>query len=750
MPIFSKYSGRLLPACSLNMQINKREFRAAETKKLLLKRVFISLVFLFLVSFRCIATELSDLGLYVLPYPQQVSIGGDAFVFNNNLNIVLNKNHSSADELAANELANDLKEQWNINSQVSNQKGGYSIIFIRKKGSSKIRKQGYQIAVGKNEIIISASDEEGLFYGTRTLLQLIQRKGDGYQVPGLKIVDWPAILQRAVHYDTKHHQDKMDYVKSFIKELADYKINMLVWEWEDKFAYPSHPEIGAPGAFTPAEIRDVTAYAKKYHIQIVPLVQGLGHASFILKWPQFAHLREIPASNFEFCPLKDSTYLLLFDLWKDAMDATPGSEYIHIGSDETYELGLCDQCKKKAVEISKKGIYHLFTDKTAKYILSKKRKPMVWEMPMGWEMNNNGMAVQPNKGLVLTEDDTRRHIMIDNARRAKQLGYEVFFYDPNPGIEPLFLPYFYRDETDTESIGCLEESYNVLKKAATSGVYDGMIRTSWDDAGLHNQMWMLSFVTSAAFSWNGVSPDFKDFKDSYFKNYYGPQAGNMEELFNLLNGGGYYYWNSFERKVWHWGEIGKTYMPDIPRGDAVEYDPYWNSHYKNMINTSKLELEKMNRAMDIIQQNKTAGAKHAYDFELFESIVQLIRHTCLAYDDLSRVEQAIGAANKLTFINRDSTYMYLEQAGEIVENCIKRRTETFDNLVATWEKTRLPKGMSVGDKKFFFQQDRTRHFANRKPDMTYLIYDEQKLDMEKWLEALKMYMQKYKNNSFQE
>ena len=698
----------------------------------------------------CTGKGLPDLGLYVLPCPQQVTLTGNAFVFKNSLNIVLNKNYTAADEFAANELANDIKTQWNIQASVGNQKGVYSIVLVRKKANSKSIKGSYQISTGKNEIIITANDEDGLFYGTRTLLQLIQKNKDGYRVPGLKINDWPAIQQRAVHYDTKHHQDKMSYVKSFIKELADYKINMLVWEWEDKFAYPSHPEIGAPGAFTTAEIQDVTAYAKKYHIQIVPLVQGLGHSSFILKWPQFAHLREIPASNFEFCPLKDGTYDLLFDLWKDAIAATPGSAYIHIGSDETYELGQCENCKRKAAEISKKGLYHLFTDKAAKFALSQKRKPMVWEMPMGWEVNNDGVVIKPNKGLVLTEDDTRGDSMIENGRRAKQLGYEVFFYDPNPGIEPLFLPYFYRDKEDGKDIGCLEDSYNVLRKAANSGVYDGMIRTSWDDAGLHNQMWMLSFITSAAFSWNGNAPDLKDFKEAYFKNYYGTQSTDMEELFNLLNGGEYYYWNSFERKVWHWGEIGKTYMPDLPRGDAIEFDPYWNTLHKDMIEKSKLELKEMDRAMDIIQRNRSAGVKHAYDFDLFESIVQLIRHTCMAYEDLSQAELAIKSANWLTFINRDSAYFYLEQAGKIIENCIKLRTETFNNLVTTWEKTRLPKGMAVGDRKYFFQQDRTRHFANRMPDMTYLIYDEQKLDMEGWLEKLKNYMVKYKEDSFQE
>jgi N-acetyl-beta-hexosaminidase len=219
--------------------------------------------------------------------------------------------------------------------------------------------------------MITAADEAGLFYGTQTLLQLVQKDNNSFKVIGLQITDYPDIAKRAIHYDTKHHQDKIEYVKTFIKELARYKINILVWEWEDKFAYPSHPEIGAPGAFTPQEIQGLTDYARQYHIQIAPLVQGLGHASFILKWQQFAQYREIPASNFEFCPLKEGSYNLLFDLWKDAIDATKGSEYIHIGSDETYELGLCDQCKAKANEIGKKGLYHLFSDKAAKYIYRK-------------------------------------------------------------------------------------------------------------------------------------------------------------------------------------------------------------------------------------------------------------------------------------------------------------------------------------------------------------------------------------------
>ena len=709
------------------------------------------------------ATGLVDSGLYIIPYPQQVLFGGDAFMFQNDLNIVLDKDHSKADEFTATELIRDLKSEWNIDAAINQKRNNFSVILSRRKSLSKPGKQGYELSVTKNAITISSAGEEGLFYGTQTLLQLIQKSAGGYKVIGLKITDWPDIPERAVHYDTKHHQDKMEYVRSFIKELARYKINLFVWEWEDKFLYPSHPEISAPGAFTTKEIQDLTDYARKYHIQIAPLVQGLGHVSFILKWPQFAPWREVAASNWEFCPLKEGSYKLLFDLWKDAMDATKGSTYFHFGSDETYELGECPACKQKASEIGKKGVYHLFGDKAAKFIQSQGRKPMMWESSAGLLQAYAEKKFTPNKNIVLTEE--MGEVGVDKARQAKNLGYKVFFYDPNPGTEPLFLPYLYREEDyviDEASAannpypqlkgkrkiaGCLEHSYVQLKEAAASGLFDGVIRTSWDDAGLHNQQWMLCFLTTAESSWNGHAPDMNEFKETFFNNYYGEAATGMNDLYYLLNEAAYYYWDTFERKVWHFGDVGKTVIPDLPRGDALEYDPFWNNQNKQMIQRSLQELQQMDKAMAIVAANKKAAVKHPYDFDLFESIIQVVRHTCQTYLDLSALENAVKDAHNETFVNRDSAYYYLVKAQKIIEDNVKRRADVLNHVVTVWEKTRLPKGMSTADKKYFFQQDRARHFANRKPDMSFLIYDEQQLDLEGYLEKLKAYSEKYKANT---
>ncbi|KPL09443.1 MAG: hypothetical protein AMS26_22830, partial [Bacteroides sp. SM23_62] len=164
---------------------------------------------------------------------------------------------------------------------------------------------------------------------------------------------------------------------------------------------------------------------------------------------------------------------------------------------------------------------------------------------------------------------------------------------------------------------CLQRSYSAVSPAASSGIFDGMINTSWDDSGLHNQMWMMSFINSAEWSWSGNNPSLEEFINKFFLNYYGENSRDMRELFLLLNKAGYYYYQSFERRVWHYGDIGKTHLPDLPRGDHLEYDEFWNREYAERIEASHEQLKNMERAREIIRTNHKAGVRNGYDLELF-------------------------------------------------------------------------------------------------------------------------------------
>lgn len=683
-------------------------------------------------------TQLWKTGITIIPYPQYVVFQGDDFILSDIVQIHVDKGASPEDLFAANELSRQLKDQWRIECQINENSKNATIFLTRKKTLRNLDEQGYQLEVSSDQLIVSANDAPGLYYGIQTLLQLVQKENNRLYIKGMKIIDWPDIPIRAVHYDTKHFQEKKEYVFNFIKTLASYKVNMLIWEWEDKFAYKSHPEIGAPGAFTMEEMQEFTRFARRYHIQIVPLVQGLGHVSFILKHPENKHLREIESDNWGFCPLREGTYDLMSDLVKEAIEATPGSGYFHIGCDETYVLGkgIACGCREKADKDGKYALMETYINRIAGQVKKSKRIPMAWDG--GY---NPDEKVRPVQGLLTPGGFDAR---LDEASLAA--GYPLYVYDPNPGIEHLFLPYFYRENEKGPVRPHLEDSYSVLTDAAKSGRYKGMISTSWNCSGVHNQIWMLRYITAAEYSWNGKQASLEEFEEAYFQNYCGPEGKDVKELFILLNKASYYYMSTFERKVWHWGEVGKTHLPDLPRDD-MEYDPFWNTEYAEMINRSKEVLPAMERVLTICRENIVRGAKNGYDFELFEGLAKLFIHTANTYLTLSDIEKSVQKAAGLHYTDNHAVYDELNRAVSLIDGNLAERDSVYSEIKTTWEKSQFPKGMSTPDKKYLHARDQQRNFANRRPDLSFMICDEQALGLEEYraklIEYIGMYKSKY-------
>lgn len=110
------------------------------------------------------ASELSESGLHLIPYPNKLTTGGHDFTFVNELTVILDKEHSVSDRFTADELIRDLKSEWNINARIG-QYGTYpSIVLTRRQAPKSLTDQGYQLTTGEGELIIRANGEEGLFY----------------------------------------------------------------------------------------------------------------------------------------------------------------------------------------------------------------------------------------------------------------------------------------------------------------------------------------------------------------------------------------------------------------------------------------------------------------------------------------------------------------------------------------------------------------------------------------------------------
>jgi len=252
------------------------------------------------------------------------------------------------------------------------------VLSISQKIKHRKNAEGYTLTISANSATIQSRDEKGLFYGCVTLAQLIEdAKNQGAPIPACTITDFPDVAYRSIHIDVKHHLDSLSYYYHVIDRLAQEKSNGIIMEFEDKLAYTAAPKVGISTAFTIQQFAALTQYARQRNIEISPLVQGLGHAAFILKHEEYKSLRDNPASDWAFDPLNPKTYELQFAMYKDAMAATPGSKYLHIGGDEVGDLGYSELSKKSGLSPFELQIYWL--KKVCDFAQQNNRTPIFWD-----------------------------------------------------------------------------------------------------------------------------------------------------------------------------------------------------------------------------------------------------------------------------------------------------------------------------------------------------------------------------------
>ncbi len=78
----------------------------------------------------------------------------------------------------------------------------------------------------------------------------------------------------------------MAYVKQQIERMAELKINYLSFYIEHVVQPASYPDFApANGKLTIAQIKELSAYAAKYHAQLIGSFQSFGHFDKILALP---------------------------------------------------------------------------------------------------------------------------------------------------------------------------------------------------------------------------------------------------------------------------------------------------------------------------------------------------------------------------------------------------------------------------------------------------------------------------------
>lgn len=495
--------------------------------------------------------------------------------------------------------------------------------------------EGYILEVSNKGVVISAKDTAGIFYGCQTLEQLMEDSRDfNIKIPALKITDYPAISYRAVHFDTKHHLDRTEYYYREIDKLARYKINAVIWELEDKLRYARRPEIGAPNAISKQEMQAICRYAKERHVEISPLVQGLGHAGFILKhhW----ELRENPASDWEFCPSDPRTYEVQFDLYKDAIEAMPYGKYLHVGGDEITAIGIDERCRatgKSAFELQM-----IWLKKVCKFATDHGRIPIFWDdMPLKygglWEMANSDA----------TEEEIARQWNSEKLDAGidlfpKECVYMRWNYGDatKPGHQRILKWYHDRGLKVMGATAASSGNSTFLPRENSKAGYikgfsqlvaqnqlEGILATAWDDGSPHPETVWRGYIAQGEFGWNPTARSVEAFKQAHAQREYGfvPKDNRMQFLDELEKA--VYFFDdalvSSGRRNPAWGTTNFTLI-SLPDRNAPGQ---WSQTYKEKIEKAQKENKRYEFIRQGIHTALQCALRNRYTLRIYEQTNEL-------------------------------------------------------------------------------------------------------------------------------
>jgi hypothetical protein len=200
--------------------------------------------------------------------------------------------------------------------------------------------QAYRLTVRDGRASIESSDESGAFYAAMTLAQLPVRSGGSWGVPCVRIEDRPALQWRILSDDVSRGPlPTMRYFEERIRTIAAFKMNGYSPYMEHVFVSPTDPLPAPLDGVTPAQLHELTEYAARFHVSLVPEQQSFAHMHNTLRLERYAGAAELP-HGFLLAPNIPLSMEYLARIVAQELAAVGRPPFFHIGSDETATLGL--------------------------------------------------------------------------------------------------------------------------------------------------------------------------------------------------------------------------------------------------------------------------------------------------------------------------------------------------------------------------------------------------------------------------
>lgn len=269
--------------------------------------------------------------LRLLPEPRQVVAASGRLTLRGDVTIAV-PGGDPEDRFAAEQLRDEIVATGGRARVVEAREG--TIVLARDGSPSALGEEGYRLEVTPGGARARASTAAGLFYAVQTLRQMIVDGG----IDAATIEDRPTLRWRGLHDDlSRGPLPRIETLKRRIANAAHLKLNLYTLYLETAFEYAGHPLLSVPGgALTAAEARELSAFARARHVELVPQQQTMGHLGNVLRYERYADLAEVPHGS-TLAPGERSAAFVR-SLYDELAPVFPGA-FFHIGADEIGEIG---------------------------------------------------------------------------------------------------------------------------------------------------------------------------------------------------------------------------------------------------------------------------------------------------------------------------------------------------------------------------------------------------------------------------
>jgi hexosaminidase len=702
-------------------------------------------------------------GYTVLPMPQKVSLGKKDFEFTQAWRLELGPG-VKPDDIAVKSLKEQVQERLQVTLTES---GAMAIVHLgvapnavrigtaTDTEKSALAEQAYRMQLASDRVTITGNSATGLFYGVQTLVQLLKPENGKVWLPEGQIEDWPDLELRIIYWDDAHHLDHPDVLEAALRQASFYKINGFAIKLEGHFQYQHAQPIVEPYALTPAELQQLTDYALKYHVQLIPYLDGPAHDAFILKHPEYTKLREYPDSNYEFCTTNPETYRLFEGMFEDLLSANKGGKYFVLSTDEPYYVGLAnnEQCHEaqRATQLGSVGkLLAEFVSKTAGYLHDHGRTVIFWgEYPLKLDDVGalpsylvNGEVYGPQFDPKFKAHGMRQLLFTST------VGWKEYLF-PNyyllPQSEHLPGPAGGTYEPARQAPGTVEEMFDFISfnPARQQAALMGSFVAGWADVGLHPETMWLGYATASATAWHPGALDPRESMSAFYRLFYGPGATNMGRLYQLMSEQGQFWKEGWDVKasaartplLGDWNIVYQTphpaedqTLPQMPVPElpllTLAYD--WDPQNALRLKMAGEFMAQNDELLDLIHSNQAHVQFQKYNLQVFLSIAQLFRQNIQMLLDLQHISAQLKSAE--TYAGRaepTEAVAVLDQALNMAANIRSSRNGALENATETWYESWFPRTAEANGRRFLNQVDDVKdHLPVRTVDMSYLVYRE--------------------------